>query len=99
VVDGEGRIHAQVYGDRLSPEQLGEPLRQLLRGAPVAAQAGLADLIERVRIVCTVYDPETGTYRFRYGLILEIAGGVTFMMAMLAFFAVEARRRRRGGRA
>jgi protein SCO1 len=96
VVDGAGRIYAQVYGERLSADQLGEPLRRLLRGAPIADRNGLADLVERVRIICTVYDPETGTYRFKYGLILEIAGGVTFMLAMLAFFIVEARKRRRG---
>ena len=29
-------------------------------------------MIERVRIICTVYDPETGTYRFKYGLLIEI---------------------------
>ena len=96
VVDGEGRIYAQVYGDRLTPEQLGEPLRRLLRGAPVGERAGLDDLIERVRIICTVYDPGTGTYRFKYGLILEIAGGVSFMLAMLIFFIGEARKRKRG---
>ena len=66
-------------------------LRRLLRGAPVDGQTGLRDLIERVRIVCTVYDPETGTYRYDYGLILEIAGGVTFLLAVGAFFVGEAR--------
>ncbi len=95
VVDGDGRIQAQVYGDRLTPDQLGEPLRQLLRGAPAGQPSALADLVERVRIICTVYDPDSGSYRFRYGLILEIAGGVTFMLAMLAFFVIEARKRRR----
>ena len=95
VVDADGRVHAQVYGERLTPDQLGEPLRRLLRGAPAAAQPGLRELIERVRIICTVYDPQTGAYRTDYGLILEIAGGVTFMLAMLAFFAAEARKRRR----
>ncbi|WP_298828324.1 SCO family protein [uncultured Piscinibacter sp.] len=96
VVDGEGRVHAQVYGERLTPDQLGEPLRRLLRGAPAPEQAVLADLIERVRIVCTVYDPETGRYRTDYGLILEIAGGATFLLTMLVFFIGEARKRRRG---
>jgi protein SCO1/2 len=96
VVDGEGRVYAQVYGERMTPDQLGEPLRRLLRGAPVDAQFGLRDLIERVRIICTVYDPETGAYRYDYGLILEIAGGVTFLLAMGVFFVGEARKRRRG---
>lgn len=95
VVDADGRIYAQVYGERMTADQLGEPLRRLLRGAPITVQPGLSDLIERVRIICTVYDAETGTYRYDYGLIFEIAGGVTFLLAMLWFVAIEARNRRR----
>lgn len=97
VVDGEGRVYAQVYGDVMTPDQLGEPLRRLLRGAPPAADGALAGLIERVRIICTVYDPQTGRYRTDYGLILEIAGGLGFLLTMLAFFVVEARKQRRRG--
>jgi len=96
VVDAQGRIRAQVYGDRLGPAQVGEPLRQLLRGAPIDPESGWRDLLERVRIVCTVYDPETGRYRYAWGLILEIAGGLSFAVAMALFFAAEARKRRRG---
>ena len=93
VVDAEGRVYAQVYGERLSPDRLGEPLRLLLRGAPMPRQLSITELIERVRIICTVYDPNTGTYRYNYGLIIEIAGGVTFVLAMLWFFALELRNR------
>jgi protein SCO1 len=99
VVDADGRVYAQVYGERMSPDQLGEPLRLLLRGAPMPKQLDLAQLIERVRIICTVYDPNTGTYRYNYGLIIEIAGGVTFILAMLVFFALELRNRWRAARA
>ena len=56
VVDAAGRIHAQVFGDRLRADQLGEPLRQLLLGTPPAATSTLAAVVERVRILCTVYD-------------------------------------------
>ena len=55
----------------------------------------IAELVERVRILCTVYDPVTGKYRYNYGLILEIAGGVTFAISMIWFFAIEWRNRRR----
>lgn len=93
VVDAEGRIHAQVYGDRISAEQLGEPLRQLLRAAPMPERFDLTSLVERVRLVCTVYDATTGRYRYDYGLILEIAGGITFALFMLGFFVHEWRSR------
>lgn len=95
LLDAQGRIYTQVYGDRLSPDKLGEPVRQLLRGAPLPQTLRLADVIDRVRILCTVYDPKTGGYRYDYGLILEIAGGCTFFLAMIWFFAAEWRTRRR----
>jgi len=95
VLDAQGRIYAQVYGERLSRDQLGEPLRRLLNDAPLQPGISLAEIVERVRILCTVYDPKTGEYRYDYGLILEIAGGVTFAVAMACFFLLEWRTRRR----
>jgi protein SCO1/2 len=94
VVDAQGRIYAQVYGERLAADELGEPLRELLRGTPMPQSLRLIDIIDRVRILCTVYDPVTGQYRYAYGLIIEIAGGVTFALAMLWFFLAEWRARR-----
>ena len=51
-------------------------------------------LIDRVRILCTVYDPKTGTYRVDYSLALEVAGGLTFALAVLAYLLNEWRGRR-----
>ena len=98
VVDAQGRIHAQVFGDRLTASQVGEPLRQLLRATGLPAEWSLASVVERVRVLCTVYDAQTGRYRYDYGLILEIAGGLTFLIAMGVFFAGEWRDRRRRAR-
>jgi len=95
VLDAEGRIHSQVYGDRLSAQQLGEPLRQLLGAAPLPKRLRIDDLIERVRILCTVYDPETGRYRYDTKLIFEIAGGLTFFISVGLYLLLERLRRRR----
>ncbi len=99
VVDGLGKVYQQVYGERLSQDKLGEPLRRLLRDNPLPADTTLDALVRRVRLVCTVYDAKTGTYRTDYGLLLEVAGGVTFALAMLWFFIGEWRTRRRARRA
>lgn len=98
VLDAQGRIANQVYGEKLSRDQLGEPLRHLLRDAPIPITMPLDELIERIRILCTIYDAESGTYRYNYALLIEIAGGVTFAIAMIWFFLGEwlgVRRRRR----
>ena len=102
VVDAEGRIHAQVYGDRLRADQLGVPLRQLLLKTPVLAEsptATLGALVERVRILCTVYDPDTGTYRYDYKLIFELIGGALFFFSVLIYLLLEWRDQRRARRA
>ena len=99
VVDPQGRIYQQVYGERLSGDMLGEPLRRLLRDNPLPADTTLDALVRRVRLVCTVYDAKTGTYRTDYGLLFEVAGGVTFALAMLWFFIGEWRTQRRLRRA
>mgnify|MGYP000588957976 CR=1 FL=1 len=95
IVDAQGRIHAQVYGDRLRADQIGKPLRELLLDAPPAADSALTGLIERVRILCTVYDPDTGVYRYDYKLIFELIGGALFFGSVTVYFLLEWRQRRR----
>ena len=95
IVDAQGRIAAQVYGEDFSAARLGEPLRQLLRNQPLPPQPSLSDIVERVRVLCSVYNPETGRYQISYALAFEVAGGITFALAMLWFFALEWRDRRR----
>ena len=63
-------------------------------GAPLAPQ-DLSDLVSRVRILCTVYDPRTGTYRLDYSLFIEIFAGLTVLGATSTYLAREWRRQRR----
>jgi len=98
VVDAEGRIYRQIYGEAYSPDYLTEPLRQLIAGTPVADATSLAAIIEQVRILCSVYDPRTGKYRVSYAIVLEIAGGVTFLLWIIWFFFNEWLTRRRSAR-
>jgi protein SCO1 len=95
IVDATGRIHTQVLGNRLNAAQLGEPLRELLGAAPLPQQLRLADVVERIRILCTVYDPDTGSYRYDTKLIFEIAGGLTFFISVGVYLLLELLRRRR----
>lgn len=85
LLDSGGRIVRQVYGEDLPPAELGEPLKMLLSGEPFEPSKMLDDVMDRIRILCTVYDPETGDYRVDYTLPLQIAGGVTFFILMLMF--------------
>jgi protein SCO1/2 len=78
LVDADGKIYRQIYGEALSTDMLVEPLKQLITGAPVPQSGAVADLVDRVRILCSVYDPNTGKYRLNYTLFFEIGGFLTF---------------------
>lgn len=95
VVDAEGRIYRQIYGEAYSADYLVEPLKQLIMGVPVTDGASFSSIAERVRILCSVYDPRTGKYRVSYAVVLEIAGGVTFLLWLIWFFLNEWLMRRR----
>ncbi|MEK7437799.1 MAG: SCO family protein [Pseudomonadota bacterium] len=98
VVDAEGRIYRQIYGENYSADFLTEPLRQLIAGTPVADATSFSEIFEQVRILCSVYDPRTGKYRVSYAIVLELAGGATFLLWVLWFFLNEWWTRRRSAR-
>lgn len=89
VVDAEGRIYRQIYGEDYSADYLTEPLKQLITGTPIADATSLSAILQQVRILCSVYDPRTGKYRVSYAIVLEIAGGATFLLWIIWFFLNE----------
>ena len=95
LLDAQGRIVRQVYGDGLTPAQLGEPLKMLLAGSPLVGNTMVDQVMDRVRILCTVYDVKTGAYKVDYTLPIQIAGGVTFFIALMIFFINEWRSSRK----
>lgn len=84
MVDAEGKIFRQVYGEKFTAEDLAEPLKAMITGAPIPPQTStLEEIADRIRILCSVYDPITGKYRTNYSVYFMIAGFVTFMIFMI----------------
>lgn len=80
MVDAEGRIVRQVYGEKFTPKDIAEPLKLLITGSAIAPELStVKELMERVRILCSVYDPATGRYRTNYSVYFMIAGFITFL--------------------
>ncbi len=84
LVDADGRIVRQVYGEKFTAEDLAEPLKRLITGSAIPPEAGtLQEIMERVRILCSIYDPVTGRYRTNYSLYFQFAGFITFVGFMI----------------
>jgi protein SCO1/2 len=84
IVDGDGVVYRQVYGQELEPPQLVDPLKRLAIGQK-AGEDTLGAMIEGVRLFCTVFDPKSGRYRFDWSIVLSFAIGVLCFTAVAAF--------------
>jgi protein SCO1/2 len=74
ILDGDGRVYRQVYGDAFPIQVFVEPLKELVFGTSVRALS-LPGLADRIRFLCTVYDPATGRYRTDFAIAFGIGIG------------------------
>ncbi len=84
LVDSDGRIVRQVYGEKFTAEDIAEPLKLLIAHSSIPPEIGtLNEIMQRVRILCSIYDPVTGRYRTNYSMYFQIAGFITFVGFMI----------------
>ena len=95
IVDAEGRLYRQVYGGVFEPPAIVEPLKDLVLGRERSVWS-TQGLIDRIRLICTVYNPNTGRYSFSYAIFIGIAVGGASLLLVLAFLIREWRRARPG---
>jgi len=95
VVDRDGVIYRQVYGAAFELPWLIEPLKELVFNRPQPGSHLVSDLVGRIKLFCTVYDPNTGRYKFDYSLFVGIAVGAVIVLAVAIWLLVEFRRARR----
>jgi len=93
IIDGEGRVARQVYGESYRAPAIVEPLKTLVFGRPVELVQP-ATLLNRIRLVCTVYDPSQDRYRFSYAIFIGLIVGAASLIGV-AVFVVAAWRRSR----
>ena len=97
VIDAQGHVFRQIYGDSFAVPFLVEPLKDLALGRPAGATA-LGDWIERVKLLCTVYDPAVGRYRFDYSIFVAAGVGLLCLGAVGVFLVRAWRESERYGR-
>ena len=75
IVDSRGRVYRQIYGDDFPLQMFIEPLKETVFGT-VGAFFNPAGLLDRVRFLCTVYDPNNGRYRISYAIVISLFTGL-----------------------
>lgn len=75
IVDAEGRVALQVYGPEFPTPQLVEPLKKLVWGRNLD-RTTVTGLVNSVKLICTIYDPQSGRYRFDYSLFVNVFAGL-----------------------
>jgi len=93
VLDADGVVYRQIYGVDIDPPALVEPLKELVFDTP--RDAGIVEhWVDTFRLFCTVYDPNSGRYRFDYSIAMTIFVGVLCLGAIATFILSEWRRAR-----
>lgn len=95
VLDRDGVIYQQTYGAAFELPWLIEPLKELVFNRPQPGSHLVSDLVGRIKLFCTVYDPNTGRYTFDYSLFVGIAVGAVMVLAITTWLLLEFRRSRR----
>jgi len=86
ILDAGGRVYRQVYGDSFPDQVFIEPLKELVFGITTKSLS-LGDLVNRIKFICTVYNPSSGAYEFDYAIGFGIViGGSSLMLSGLVIF-------------
>lgn len=85
VIDADGKVYRQVYGEVFDTPLLVEPLKELVLGRPQPNQTLISDLINKVRFFCTNYDPASDSYHFDYSLFIGMIIGGLIIIFVGAF--------------
>jgi protein SCO1/2 len=98
IVDAQGRLYRHVYGDDFPLQVFIEPLKEVVFGTTTRALT-MSALADRIRFLCTVYDPNQGRYRTSYAIALGIfVGGLSLLISGTIFGRAWVRNVRRRAR-
>jgi len=98
VIDAEGRVYRQVYGEVFDTPLLVEPLKDLVLGRSRPNQTLLSELIDKVHFFCTTYDPVRDAYYFDYSLFIGMSIGASIILTVIILLVREVRQGRRSAR-
>ncbi len=89
IIDADGVVYRQVYGQVFDTPLLVDPLLELVLGRPQPEQSFFSGLSDKIKLFCTTYDPRSDGYYFDYSFFVEIFVGITVIVAIILFMRRE----------
>ena len=93
ILDAEGKVYRQVYGQVFETPLLVDPLIELVLGRAAPSKSFLSDLSDKVKLFCTTYDPVRDGYFFDYSLFIGMFIGASIILYTGFVAAREYRKR------
>jgi len=94
IIDADGVVYRQVYGQVFETPMLVDPLIELVLGRPQPAQSFISTLSNKIKLFCTTYDPVRDGYYFDYSLFIGILIGGSIILFTVVALVRERRRSR-----
>jgi len=89
IIDADGKVYRQVYGQVFDTPLLVDPLLELVLGRPQPEQSFISSLSDKIKLFCTTYDPRSDGYYFDYSFFVEIFVGFTVIFAVVLIMRRE----------
>lgn len=79
ILDPDGKVYRHVYGEAFPLRMFMEPMKDVVYGS--RSPFSFAGIVDRVKFICTAYDPGAGRYRIDYGLVFgSVLGGLSLLL-------------------
>lgn len=67
ILDRDGKVYRHVYGEAFPLRMFMEPMKDVVYGT--STPFTFSGIVDRIKFICTAYDPGAGRYRIDYGLV------------------------------
>jgi len=87
ILDRDGKIYRHVYGDDFPLTMFMEPMKDVIYGT--RTPFSFAGIFDRIKFICTAYDPGSRRYRFDFGLVFGAVIAAFSLLAMAGLILRE----------
>lgn len=95
LINRDGSVYRQVYGEVFDSPLLIEPLKELVLRRPAPDDSLMSYVNKRIRMWCTIYDARGDRYYFNYGIFIGLIMGGALLLGVITLVLTEIIRRRR----